>query len=106
MKPFSKRSLEGEVVIDHRDSPGLPMPGRRAGQLFKSPTITCSHCKRVVIINPDRSRSRGYCRKCDHDICDDCSLLMKLGHPCEPFERVTEGKPHFLMKPKGTPNGT
>jgi hypothetical protein len=103
--PFSKRSYESELVVDHRDSPGVShedaaraghnfaMPG---GTVFKSPTITCTHCKRVVILNPDRSRSRGYCRNCDHDICDRCALMMKLGHPCQPFERIAEGLSHFL----------
>ena len=103
---FSKRELEGELIIDHRDSPGITreqaqsmghnfaVPG---GTIFKSPTITCSHCKTTVIINPDRSRSRGYCNKCDHDICDRCSLMMKLGHPCQPFERIADGLNHFLL---------
>lgn len=95
----NKRDLEGYVEIDHSNSPGitaeqaasigskLVVPG---GTVFKSATITCSHCKRVVILNPDRSRNRGYCRKCDHAICDRCSLLMKLGHPCRPFDRLIE----------------
>jgi hypothetical protein len=59
----SKRSLEGELTIDERGS---------GGKLFESPTVTCSHCQRVVILNPDRSRPRGHCWKCDHYICDTC----------------------------------
>lgn len=94
-----KRDLEGYVEVDHSNSPGITaeqaasvgsksiVPG---GTIFKSATITCSHCKAVVILNPDRSRSRGYCRGCDHAICDRCSLLMKLGHPCRPFDKLIE----------------
>lgn len=94
-----KRDLEGYVEVDHSNSPGitaeqaasvgsgLVVPG---GSVFKSATITCSHCKTVVVLNPNRSRGRGYCRGCDHAICDRCSLLMKLGHPCRPFDRLIE----------------
>jgi hypothetical protein len=79
-----KRDLEGYVEIDHRESPGLDQPGRRKGQIFKSATMMCYKCQTQIILNPDRSRSRGYCRKCDHDICDRCSLMLKLGHTCIP----------------------
>jgi hypothetical protein len=94
-----KRDLEGYVEVDHSNSPGisaeqaasvgsrLVVPG---GTIFKSATFTCSHCTRVVVLNPDRSRSRGYCRSCDHDICDRCSLMMRLGHPCQPFSKLIE----------------
>lgn len=116
-KPFSKRELEGYVEVDHRNSPGisaeqahavgsrLSVPG---GTIFKSPTIMCTHCQYQIILNPKRTRSRGYCRKCDHDICDRCSLLMKLGHPCIPFTKLIEdyltsiskGQPIWLAEPR------
>jgi hypothetical protein len=88
---FLKRDLEGYLEVDHRDSPGISaeqaasvgskliVPG---GTVFKSATSMCSKCQVQIILNPDRSRSRGYCRACDHDICDRCSLLLKLGHSC------------------------
>jgi|SRR5882724_278217 len=86
---FSKRELEGYVLIDHRNSPGVSheqaqrglvaVPG---GTMLESPTFLCSRCQKTIILNPDRSRSRGYCRKCDHDICDGCSLMLKLNHEC------------------------
>lgn len=93
MKIFSKRSLEGYLEIDHSQSPGInvnqavsmgmdiAVPG---GSVFKSATMMCSKCQVQIILNPDRSRSRGHCRGCDHDICDGCSLLLKLGHDCSP----------------------
>lgn len=88
---FSKRSIEGYVEIDHSNSPGISaeqaasvgsnivVPG---GTIFKSATMMCSKCQYMIILNPDRSRSRGHCRKCDHDVCDRCSLILKLGHSC------------------------
>jgi len=77
---------EGRLLIDHRNSPGIsgeelaaaglkhlqPMP---AGVTWESATVTCAHCGVIVILNPNRSRPRGYCRKCDSYVCDhpDCS---------------------------------
>jgi hypothetical protein len=81
-------------MIDHRESPGVspamslsagaPVVG--SGQMFESATITCSHCNRVVILNPLRTRERGYCAKCDHYICDSpaCNL------DCVPFAKVLD----------------
>lgn len=101
-----KRDLEGYVEVDHSNSPGITAEeaasvGSRlavkGGTVLKSATSTCSHCQYTIILNPNRSRSRGYCRSCDHDICDRCSLMMKLGHPCKPFAQIIEnfysGKP-------------
>lgn len=64
------RAKEGYLHIDHRASPGTKeIPG---GSQFESATATCAHCNTVVILNPNRSRPRGYCRKCDDYICDQC----------------------------------
>ena len=70
---FSKRELEGYLMIDHRMGEGItPEQAARAGNgtipvgrgmLFQSPTVNCSHCSRLIVLNPDRSRSRGYCPK-------------------------------------------
>lgn len=86
----SNKSLEGYLLIDHRASPGVQghadpatsdlqfVPG---GGLFESATITCSHCQRVVVLNPQRTRERGYCAKCDHYICDAPACHVD----CRPF---------------------
>jgi hypothetical protein len=74
MPVFSKRELEGYICIDHTDSPGMPTGPFKGGVKFEGATITCSHCQRIVIINPDRTRSRAWCSVCDHYICDECSL--------------------------------
>jgi hypothetical protein len=71
----SQRSREGELMIDERACLG--------GRLFESATVTCAHCIRVVVLNPDRSRSRGYCRKCDHYVCDLCD-----GKECTPRKEI------------------
>jgi hypothetical protein len=92
----SKRRHEGYLMVDQRESPGVPfnpaMVGKPdampvgSGQTLESATITCSHCQVVVVLNPLRTRPRGYCQKCDRYVCD---------HPvcntdCRPFEAVIE----------------
>jgi len=92
---FSKRSLEGEILIDHRCSPGLtaedmagfPSPVVPGGELYESALITCSHCRAGVILNPDRSRERGYCSKCDKYLCDECSFLYSRTFQCDDYNR-------------------
>ena len=92
----SKRSHEGVVVLDNRDSPGISSelthntnlpPG--TGQGFAElPTFTCSHCQHVVVMNSARTRSRGYCRKCDHYICDACEAEKVLsGGVCVTYKQ-------------------
>lgn len=90
----SLRSHEGYFLMDHRNSPGIPdgivvaeglIPGAGKG-VFESATFTCSHCQVVVVLNPDRSRDRGYCRKCDHYVCDNCETArVASGGACFPF---------------------
>ena len=94
----SLRNREGYVLVDNRASPGvsddtvrkfdLP-PGVNRG-LFEAPTYTCSHCQRVVVINPDRSRQREYCRKCDHYICDGCGAKMAVTKECKTFNQIAD----------------
>jgi hypothetical protein len=94
----SKRRLEGEVLIDHRDSPGsnpqlahaLGLPHVPGGARYESAVVTCSHCQRQIVLNPDRSRERGYCRKCDRYICDRCTTIMAQTLECVPFKKVLD----------------
>jgi hypothetical protein len=73
----SKRRHEGHLLIDNRCS----------GQgMMESATITCSHCHRILVINPLRTRSRGYCPKCDHYVCDECEAArVASGGECVTF---------------------
>ena len=96
----SKRSQEGWLMIDHRESPGvsdamvqaaspgLP-PGAGCG-MFEAPTITCSHCQAVVILNPARQRYRAWCRTCDRYICYLCNVALQSTGTCKTFEQVIE----------------
>jgi len=95
----SLRSNEGYFLLDHRNSPGVAdelvvkeglLPGAGRG-VFESATFTCSHCQVIVVLNPDRSRERGYCRKCDHLICDACETAKaQSGGECRSFKRLVD----------------
>lgn len=102
----SKRSSEGVMLVNHKDSPGLDAeflaqvakafpgqdtlpPGCGTG-MFEAPIITCVHCQAMIIVNPLRNRQRGWCRKCGHYICDKCDLLKKLGVACKPWAQVID----------------
>jgi hypothetical protein len=84
----SKRSLEGYLIIDNRVGPRVPKMGDAmeipAGATWESATVTCSHCHCVVILNPDRTRERHYCAKCDKYICDGCAVLQE----CRPLNAI------------------
>jgi ribosomal protein S27AE len=93
----SKRSQEGYLMVDHRNSPGiteadlLSIPIERRAEfaprkgMFESPTIRCCHCGTMVILNPNRTRPRGYCGKCDHYTCDSPYCV-----PCNPFNKQVD----------------
>jgi len=80
----SKKSTEGYLLVDHSASPGLPEDVAiasgydptlcREGKRFEAASLTCDHCKVVVIKNPRRTRERPFCAKCHHYICDVCDL--------------------------------
>lgn len=90
----SKRRKEGYLLIDHRYSEGVPdaiskqgnCPSTPAGYTLESATITCCHCNRVVILNPNRTRERGYCAKCDHYVCDNPAC----NKDCTPFAKIID----------------
>lgn len=101
---LSKRSQEGYLLIDNRCNEGLPdqmtrwagidMPGGRG--MFESPTITCPHCQRVIVLNPLRTRARNHCRRCDHYVCDsiECNLA------CRPVKQVFDELQEQMSKPE------
>jgi hypothetical protein len=94
----SKRSLEGYLMLDHRASAGVPdelvvaaglPPGAGRG-LFESATFTCSHCHAIVIMNPDRSRAREWCKGCDRYLCDGCGKRRANDFTCTPLDKVID----------------
>lgn len=99
---FWSRSSESYMEIDHRESPGFTCEeavgiGLRriadqvgAGQVAKIPTANCSHCERLVILNPGRTRDRERCWGCWGYMCDRCGLLYKLSGECRPFQQVID----------------
>lgn len=92
----TKSRREGYLLIDHRNSPGVtsemvlasgrPAPIVGEGQIYESPTITCCHCGVGVILNPNRTRPRGYCRNCDHYVCDSPVCNAE----CKPFIKTLD----------------
>jgi hypothetical protein len=90
---------EGYLMIDHRASPGLTEDiahrlgldptQTKEGKLLEAATLTCSHCKNVVMKNPLRTRERAFCRKCMHYICDFCVMAAdKPDYNHAPFEKT------------------
>lgn len=109
----SLRRHEGVLLIDHRAGPGMPAdvvqqsgletPIVGAQATYESATYTCSHCHRVVVLNPDRTRAREYCPKCDHRICDGCGAeRRRTGGDCltmnARLDRLQEDAFHLIGK--------
>ena len=91
---MSKRRHEGYLMVDHRMGPGVTQdfihssgkdtPLEMANRLYETATVTCSHCNRVIILNPLRDRPRQYCAKCDHYVCD--TLVCTVS--CKPLKQL------------------
>jgi hypothetical protein len=79
------RKQMGEIIIDHRASPGLPEDIARAagydpahcreGKIYAQATMTCCECKCVVVKNPFRTRDRATC-SCGNYLCDLCAFRI------------------------------
>jgi len=109
-----RHSAEGELLIDHRASPGITEAFARqsgldveavpAGVLVERATITCSHCQVTVVLNPQRTRPRSYCAKCDHYICDspicnrDCHPIAKTFDVLDTYAARGEAVPPALLR--------
>ena len=71
---------EGYLLVDHRASPGLPedmarrMGGKSGSNVIEQATLTCCHCRAVVLKNPFRQRERSNCAQCGFRyLCDLCA---------------------------------
>lgn len=92
------RRHEGYLLVDNRNTPGISdelarsagMPAGHGRGVFEAPTITCSHCQTIVVINPNRTRERAYCPKCDHYLCDNCGAAYAQTRVCVTFKQIIE----------------
>lgn len=98
----SKRSNEGYICIDHRNSPGItgeylaqhnmketPLVGK--GQTYESAVLTCHGCQGDIIINPARTRDRAWCRVHDAYLCDNCDARRAAaGGICKSLSQIIE----------------
>jgi hypothetical protein len=79
------RQREGYLIVDHRASPGFEdeamarrMGGRVGSKFIENATLTCCHCRAVVIKNPFRTRERASCPKCNFKyLCDMCAAKTR-----------------------------
>lgn len=76
----------GHLEIDQRAC-DLP-PGTQ--RYFEADTYTCSHCERIVVMNPQRKRERYKCKSCNHHVCDDCAAKAVAGERCMPIKVLAE----------------
>lgn len=61
------------------------------GGIFEVDTLGCNHCGAHVIPNPDRTRARAYCPKCDRYICDICEAWRHTpGYIHRTIDELTE----------------
>lgn len=111
-----KKSLRhgaGYLIVDHTNSPGLRpqdvahVPGAPAvgeGEVFERDFLVCSHCERMIVLNPLRTRDRGYCQKCHAFICDGCEDLRVRTGACVPMKQVLDRAATIAEKYVGQPD--
>jgi hypothetical protein len=96
----SLRRTEGYMFQDR----GLTDDGMRLG-ILESALFTCPHCNRVIAKNPQRTRPRGYCAKCNRTVCDlpvcnsDCNPILRDVSLAQRFPG--SGQPFLLRGPQG-----
>lgn len=90
------RELEGELLIDHRNSPGVPaellhaagLPTEAGKGVYEAPIYTCGHCQAgvFVVVAAFGAREKRYvCRGCSHVLCARCAQEKVLTGMCVPF---------------------
>lgn len=96
---FRLKDRENYMMIDHRAGPGMPenysrafgLPLLPAGKLVEMATLTCGHCTGQVLINPDRTRDRGFCPKCFCYLCDSCvAISREPDYQHRPWKQVVD----------------
>lgn len=95
------QDLEGELTIDHRNSPGVPvdllekagLPAEAGRGLYEGPIYTCGHCQRgvTVLVGAFGTREKRFvCSGCQHVICEGCAKEKAQTGVCVPFEAKVE----------------
>lgn len=95
MTPIHRTGL---LTIDHRETQGVPVESLRrtglpltAGEgLFEAHTLTCGHCRTIVVLEPRRTRERANCRKCNHYLCDRCGAAAVQNAECIPLNKLVD----------------
>ena len=88
----------GYLLIDNRNNEGVPeqlvhrlgLPLQSATGMFEAKTITCSHCNAIVVMNPERTRERTFCKGCSHYICDGCAVVLAQTGVCKTVDQVLD----------------
>ena len=105
---------EGHLIVDHRNSPGIPKEAAERmgldpslvaeGKVMEAATLRCCGCGGMVVMNPLRTRERAHCYQCNSYICDACVAIGRT-HGHVPFakvvDEVTSGKWQWLYGPHG-----
>lgn len=98
----SNISPQGELVIDHRASPGVPaeiaialgLPAQHMGdgKLFEAAMLYCHHCSVPQIKNLNRTRPRYNCVACGCKyVCDVCAAASaEPGYVHRSFEQISD----------------
>ena len=56
------------------------------GHITRMATLTCCHCQKIVVLNMERKRDRGYCANCHAYRCDNPGCVQH----CTPIEKCIE----------------
>jgi len=93
------QDLEGELLIDHRNSPGVPQellanlpPGAGRG-IYEGPIYTCSHCQAgvTVIVTAFGGREKRHlCGGCGKVVCASCAEEKARTGVCKTFDQKVD----------------
>lgn len=109
----SLKQHAGYLVVDHTNSPGIRpedvahVPGVLAvpgGGLLERDVKMCSHCQRGILLEPLRTRDRGYCGKCDKYVCDGCEAIRVKTGACVPMAKKFDTAQAIVEKFAGQPD--
>lgn len=95
------QDLEGELLIDHRNSPGVPMellaasglPLEAGRGIYEGPIYTCNHCQAgvTVVVTAFGGREKRYvCSGCRKVICPQCAEEKTRTGMCVTFEQKVD----------------